>query len=117
MSSAEITSRGKAVSVSTRGNELRVWELEGGSGSRKSIPGSYPRSKYSERSVRIRPEIKDLGGEIGGGDGGEDLETGVRPSMMEIEGRKQWVGFDDEVVIVLKESGGGTQALMIYDFT
>jgi hypothetical protein len=36
---------------------------------------------------------------------------------MEIEARKQWVGFDDEVVIVLKESEGGTQALMVYDFT
>jgi hypothetical protein len=35
----------------------------------------------------------------------------------EIEGRKRWVGFDDEMVIVLKESGRGTQALMIYDFT
>jgi hypothetical protein len=35
----------------------------------------------------------------------------------EMEARKQWVGFDDEVVIVLKESGSGGQALMVYDFT
>ena len=35
----------------------------------------------------------------------------------EIEDSKRWVGFDDEMVIVLKESGRGTQALMVYDFT
>ena len=37
--------------------------------------------------------------------------------QVEIEARKQWVGFDDEVVIVLKENEAGTQALMVYDFT
>ncbi len=35
----------------------------------------------------------------------------------ETEQRKQWVGFDDEMVIVLKESENGTQALVVYDFS
>jgi len=33
------------------------------------------------------------------------------------DARKQWVGFSDEMIIVLKEDGGGGQALMVYDFT
>jgi hypothetical protein len=116
VSSAEITPRGKAVSVSTRGNELRVWELEGGFGSasRKRLEG-----KAAERSVRVRPETR---GRVEGDEEGEDdedrgggKETGDWEE--EVEARKQWVGFDDEVVIVLKESGRGTQALMVYDFT
>jgi len=44
--------------------------------------------------------------------------TGEEPSGPEDgEASKRWVGFDEEMVIVLKESGRGTQALMIYDFT
>jgi len=65
--------------------------------------------------VRIRPEntctskleIEDVGEQ-------KEIKEGYEE---EIEARKQWVGFDDEMVIVLKESGRGTQALMIYDFT
>lgn len=89
VSSASITARGKAVSVSTRGNELRVWELEGGASQKRA----------TERSVLVRTE----GGGWGEGEG-------------EVGARKRWVGFDEEVVVVLKETGGA-QALMIYDFT
>jgi hypothetical protein len=65
--------------------------------------------------VWIRPEPKSStspGREMDDGKGkeGEQWEE-------EIEERKRWVGFDDEMVIVLKESGRGTQALMVYDFT
>ena len=126
VSSAEITPRGKAVSVSTRGNELLVWELEGGlssssgssSSSQSNTFASGKRGKRLEdRSVRVRPEAKSkisLGGkgEIEGG-----RETQRERYEEEIEERKRWVGFDDEMVIVLKESGTGTQALIVYDFT
>jgi len=125
VSSAEITPRGKAVSVSTRGNELRVWELEGGlssssaatssSSQSKILASDKRRRKLEDRSVWIRPELKSStapGGELDDGKGmvREQFEE-------EIEERKRWVGFDDEMVIVLKESGRGTQALMVYDFT
>jgi len=66
-------------------------------------------TRLSERSVRIRPESKD-----------EDRDGMVREierHKEESEASKRWVGFDDEMVIVLKESGKGTQALMVYDFT
>lgn len=119
VSSAQITPRGKAVSVSTRGNELRVWELEGGSGFRKRLSTAAKSSKGLERSVRIRPETKGRhdshGDETDCEPGAEDVwRDGTGESD---EARKRWVGFDDEVVIVLKESGKGTQALMVYDFT
>jgi F-box domain len=122
VSSAEITPRGKAVSVSTRGNELRVWELEGGlssattSSSTSSKFLDKKRRKLEDRSVRIRPEPRSrtsLGED--GIDGEREME-GERYEEV-IEERKRWVGFDDEMVIVLKESGRGTQALMVYDFT
>ncbi|SPO07314.1 uncharacterized protein DNG_10008 [Cephalotrichum gorgonifer] len=86
---AEITSRGKAVSVSCRGDELRVWELEGRTGG---------------RSVKIRPSPAGEGGAVvGGGDEWDD--------------RRSWVGFDDEMVIVLKEAKSGRESLMVYDFS
>jgi len=106
VSSAEITARGKAVSVSTRGNELRVWELEGGLGSTPSRRRLNRKEVNGDRSVKIRPESKD----------GEP-EEGLKGYEAEVGARKRWVGFDDEMVIVLKETEGGTQALMVYDFT
>jgi hypothetical protein len=130
VSSAEITPRGKAVSVSTRGNELRVWELEGGLSSTSTSSSSTSqffsalskkRSKRLEdRSVQIRPEPKALITSLGEEENKKDKkqrEIEEQPYEEEIEVRKRWVGFDDEMVIVLKESGKGTQALMIYDFT
>lgn len=87
ISDAEITPRGKAVSVSTRGNEIRLWELEG---------------RVGGRSVEVRPR-QQLGGKLADDEGGRE--------------RKNWVGFDEEMVIVLKEAGDGRDSLMVYDFT
>lgn len=95
ISDAEITSRGRAVSVSQRGDEMRVWELEG---------GAKQRRVGDHRSIEIRPTKKD--------DGGAD--DGVDAAWEE---RRDWVGFDDEMVIVLKERLGGGDSLMVYDFT
>ena len=94
ISDAEITPRGKAVSVSTRGNEIRLWELEG---------------RVGGRSVEVRPR-QQL----------ERKADGEREMEREAEAgreRKNWVGFDEEMVIVLKEAGDGRDSLMVYDFT
>lgn len=89
---AEITSRGKAVSVSCRGDEVRVWELEG---------------RIGGRSVEIRPSV-------GGEGGARDMGGSVGDVW---DDRRSWVGFDDEMVIVLKEAKSGRESLVVYDFS
>jgi hypothetical protein len=107
VSGAHVGGRGKAVSVSARGEELRVWELEGGLG----------RKVVQERSVLVRREGSD-GDDVEGAEGecrGGNFDKATQRSH---DGqRKGWVGFNDEVVIVLKEEGEGGQALVVYDFT
>ncbi|PKS12385.1 hypothetical protein jhhlp_000589 [Lomentospora prolificans] len=88
---AEITSRGKAVSVSCRGDELRVWELEG---------------RTSGRSVEIRPNLT-----------GAAQDAPSLSPRDEWDDRRSWVGFDDEMVIVLKKAKTGRETLMMYDFS
>ncbi|KAM7195583.1 hypothetical protein V8F20_007479 [Naviculisporaceae sp. PSN 640] len=95
ISDAEVTARGKAVSVSSRGEEMRVWELEG----RLAGMGS-------SRSVEIKPGFTTASQDGDGERIGPDWEE-----------RRSWVGFDDEMVIVLKERKGGSESLMVYDFT
>ncbi|QSZ37107.1 hypothetical protein DSL72_009199 [Monilinia vaccinii-corymbosi] len=99
ISFASITSRGKAVSISERGGELRVWELEPRIFKRKGDGGG------EERSVRVLGEGQRDGHgrreseEIDG----ESNDSGRRKEPRD-EGKKLWVGFDDEMVIVLKSS-------------
>ncbi|GAB1312447.1 hypothetical protein MFIFM68171_02657 [Madurella fahalii] len=104
ISDAEITARGKAVSVSSRGEEMRVWELEGRS------------AGIGSRSVEIRPGQSPA--KAGGGSTGL-ASGGLYPSdpAREWDERRNWVGFDDEMVIVLKERKGVTESLVVYDFT
>ena len=85
---AHVGGRGRAVSISARGGELRVWELEAG------LLGVV-----GDRSVRVRAEVKD------------ETETETEPA------RRAWVEFDDEVVIVLKDGADREKALAVYDFT
>ncbi|RSL42473.1 hypothetical protein CEP53_012169 [Fusarium sp. AF-6] len=99
ISDAEITPRGKAVSISTRGDEIRVWELEG------RVGGS---------SIEVRPTTRQPT---------DDADSTPQPPrtpprvLAEWEDRRNWVGFDDEMVIVLKEARDGRESLMVYDFT
>jgi hypothetical protein len=97
ISDAEITARGKAVSVSCRGEEIRVWELEG---------------RADGRSIEVRPTTSTSPGVVSNGQ-----ETEEHPDISSsFDERRNWVGFDDEMVIVLKESRG-RGSLMVYDFT
>jgi hypothetical protein len=107
VSGAQVGGRGKAVSVSARGEELRVWELEGGLG-RKTV---------QERSVLVRREVSDVE-DVDGTDGERRSGNLDKATQRSHDGQKRgWVGFNDEVVIVLKEDGEEGQALVIYDFT
>jgi hypothetical protein len=114
--------RGKAVSVSTRGDELRVWELEGGFAS----ASARRRLAAGELSVQLRPErASPLSTED------EVLTAGAKAQSngiglgMALEERdvdetsmtRGFVGFDDDKVVVLRERHSGNQTLVVYDFT
>lgn len=92
VSTAQVSGRGKAVSVSARGSELRVWELEGGVSEKRRLSAS----------VRVQPQNypnDDVGKKW--------CEDGLG-----------WLGgFDEETVVVLREKDEGRQALVVYDFT
>ncbi|KAL8383679.1 hypothetical protein RB595_010738 [Gaeumannomyces hyphopodioides] len=101
ISDAEITSRGRAVSVSARGDEMRVWELEGsGRGHRRTRDGGVAAAQGLSVEVRAARS--------------PSAEAAAAAAW---EDRRNWVGFDDEMVIVLKERADGGDSLMVYDFT
>lgn len=90
ISDAEITARGKAVSVSCRGEEIRVWELEG---------------RVSGKSTEIRPNPIP------------ETAAWSEAKVAQWDERRNWVGFDDEMVTVLKETKDGRETLVVYDFS
>jgi hypothetical protein len=121
VSGAHVGGRGKAVSISKRGDELRVWELEGGFGSLSA----RKRLAVGDLSVRVQPETK-----VDSSDAtqvGLDLvnreSTGTSPTNDtdsdpdELTLTRGWIAFDEENVVVLKEQSQGRQALVVYDFT
>jgi len=118
VSGAQVGDRGKAVSVSALGNELRVWELEGGlsSGStrRRAITGAA--------SVQVRPENSCISA--------PKLQKALRSFVRApphpfnqdqildaSDFTKGWVAFDEERVVLLREKTQGAQALVVYDFS
>jgi hypothetical protein len=120
VSGAHVGGRGKAVSVSSYGEDLRVWELEGG----MSSTSSRRRLAAGGKSVQVRPEKK-----TGAGIPGADLLSrsilipdgglGCVPQSWDdgVALTKGLVGFDDEKVVVLREREPGSRALVVYDFT
>ncbi|KAB8295972.1 hypothetical protein EYC80_008789 [Monilinia laxa] len=97
ISFASITSRGKAVSVSERGGELRVWELEPRMFKGKGDGGG------EERSVRVLGEEKKNEKVVAREIDRKCNDSGCKEENRD-EGKKLWVGFDEEMVIVLKSS-------------
>ncbi|KAH7018217.1 uncharacterized protein B0I36DRAFT_253437 [Microdochium trichocladiopsis] len=114
ISDAEITARGKAVSVSHRGDEIRVWELEGrgNHSSRRVLDASN-----GSIAVRPTPRAVEDGAEL---EKSGDVATAAAAAAAgheQWDDKRNWVGFDDEMVIVLKESRDGRESLLVYDFT
>lgn len=89
ISDAVITPWGRAVSVTARGDEMRLWKVEGG---------------FDRSSVEVRPLPPREG------------EEQAREEADEGDKRK-WVAFDEERVIALKEKPDGRESFMVYDFT
>lgn len=119
ISGAFVGDRGKAVSVSAQGNELRVWELEGGIRSitsRRCIAAGAT-------SVQVRPENRDTGSQTLDDSLTENIGHALCIGLTagspfgEVATNKGWVAFDEEKVIVLGEKIQGAQTLVVYDFT
>lgn len=108
--------RGKAVSVSRLGDELRVWDLEGGMASLTN----RRRFRNGELSVRVQPskaadEMRESQDEESERNFGLRLALDQRFDDESVS--RGWVGFDEQNVIVLREKREGSQALVVYDFT
>jgi|TARA_R110002003_G_scaffold141_12_gene12962 hypothetical protein len=108
--------RGKAVSVSRLGDELRVWDLEGG------IATAMTRRRFrnGDMSVRVQPS-KALDGSSQAEKDSTRNTIGLRIALDQqfddSTVSRGWVGFDEQNVIVLREKLEGRQALVVYDFT
>ena len=116
---AHIGRRGKAVSVTTRGDELRVWNLEG-RGRRTSRHAHW---EEDDSSVQVKPDrqhatsqnLEHLSKAIS--DRGNGLGLTGEYAKSDLACTRGWVGFDDENVVILREEALGGQALTVYDFT
>ncbi|KAF2660213.1 hypothetical protein K491DRAFT_589730 [Lophiostoma macrostomum CBS 122681] len=116
VSGAHVGMRGKAVSVSRLGDELRVWDLEGGvissSAKRRSLNG--------ELSVRVQPaKTSEHAAETSDSNNQrhQSLRFALDQGFDDSTVSRGWVGFDEQHVIVLREKSAGSQALVVYDFT
>ena len=107
--------RGKAVSVSRRGDELRVWDLEGG----MTSAANRKRSRNGELSVRVQPSRAGDGETLDDDAGSQQvgLRFALEQGFDDTAVSRGWVGFDEQNVIVLREKSEGSQALVVYDFT
>ncbi|KAL8723466.1 MAG: hypothetical protein Q9181_007277 [Wetmoreana brouardii] len=117
VSGAHIGDRGKAVSVSAQGNDLRVWELEGGRIS--SI--STRRTALGEESVPIEPEnwrADYQRGAVLNAAPQRDTEAKVtgQYGLEEALISSGWLSFDEEQVVMLAEKHEGAQVLVVYNF-
>lgn len=116
---AHVGMRGKAVSVATRGDEIRVWELEG---------RAQPRSLYASydeeaASVSVKPEQREVDSlklnrlSQAIGCRGNGLGLALEFGRDDLAWTRAWVGFDEESVVILREQEHGHQDLTVYDFT
>ena len=117
VSGAHVGDRGKAVSVSSYGDEIRLWELEG-----TIAPKSLKRRMIaSQPSVQVRAERKH-GDKIypdysvhNSNCRNDNHTTAVDSSSM-LAKTGGWVGVHQERIVVLREKEQGPQLLVLYDF-
>ncbi|KAK4947384.1 hypothetical protein LTR10_013752 [Elasticomyces elasticus] len=106
VSGAEVNNRGKAVSISCRGDEIRVWELE----------PVMTTSIQTKTSTRIKA-VHDLSGIATAlAERGSGLGLALHEMKRELSLTRRWVGFDEEQVVILGERDQ-TQIMALYDFT
>lgn len=107
ISGVHVGSRGRAVSISVRGSELRIWELDGGiSGNHKAL-----------ESVRVHPSPTSHSWFPASLDPNSIDPPTLSPDWPGGTARTRWLGFDEEKVIVHSEDETGGQILRVYDFS
>ena len=106
------------MSVSARGDEIRVWELEGG------FPRRDSSGEDMEMSIQITPDKRkeEMSQQLDSrttsvAHRGEHLSLLTRANANAIPLTRGWVGLDDESVVVLREREHGLQALTVFDFS
>lgn len=113
---AQIGDSGRAISVSKRGDEVRVWTLAGTS------TGQCPHEPFGT-SVRLQPQERQSTGPLlpGLSQAVAELRSGLGladgPLHTEDSITKTWAGFDDDHAVVMRQHGTIQQALAVYDFT
>ncbi|KAH8422961.1 WD domain protein [Aspergillus melleus] len=120
VSAVQVSNHGKAVSISSRGGEVRIWELE----ALISSPDTH-RSMRQEISIPASPENKNIQEHSGGESRSHSHIFQASASMVSPAGRplseltqiRSCIGFDEERVLLLREMGLGGQLLEAYDFT
>ncbi|CAI7648985.1 unnamed protein product [Penicillium glandicola] len=97
VSAVQVTNRGKAVSVSSRGDEIRIWELE--------------------TAISCRTFFEENGVQLNAGNKEGELEPEPTYNLgVNLDSQLTLPGFDEERVVLLRERTG-TQLLECYDFT
>lgn len=129
VSNVQVGERGKAVSVSPRGNEIRIWELESAVSSfsasvnsPSSPVQSRNRTLKGDSSVRIHHDqssAASLHSIYGAKDWSllASSQDEAEPVPSQSRHPDGWVGFDEEQVVVLRQRGVRAQFLERYDFT
>jgi hypothetical protein len=106
VSGAEVNNRGKAVSISCRGDEMRVWELETVM-TTNSQPRTSTKIKTSDALSGVAAALVRRGSGLG---------LALHEMKRELGLTRRWVGFDEEQVVVLGERDQ-KQIMALYDFT
>lgn len=121
VASVQVSDRGKAVSASARGDDIRVWELE----NVVSFSLSSKRALRQDGSIRLAPERLHSGASPSEGGvraanrpkRGCGLDLALARVPDEATQTRGLVGFDEEQVVVHCEREAGSQMLGCYDFT
>lgn len=102
VSAAEVTSTGKAVSISAKSDEMRYWELE-------DLLTGYSQQKTSTAILplqKLNDAIKNRG---------EGLGLAVKEVNRETDFIRRGISFDDEQAVVIGQRGHG-QIISCFDF-
>lgn len=105
VSGVAMNTRGKAVTMSTKGGEIRVWDLE----------GLAQGITHGKTSIPLVPTQQPSTSPLAQGlSANENEKSGLDHDRLAF--MKSWIAFDDEQVLVLGE-GRSERTLARYDFT